>query len=248
MRDLLGSRYAGVWRVIMPASLVVVVYFPLRGALEEVAWQVRVRAGVHAIVSGSTVARNAVRSYVAVERHAVDIRLVVVARDEEAETLQRELRSKIARISGVEPAVEVVAVPDYRTLRQTVVSLEQPRVPPPEPPRSPDVPELRRRIASELEAAWPSSARPIVAWGLTVRPTPPSILEVEHMGTPPGAAAEALLARWIERERGIAVIVRADVPSPRRSGPRRWRRARAGSRPSCVRSRPSPASRPFASA
>lgn len=208
VRQVFGARYGGVLRLSMPALLLIGVFVPLRRALEEVAWQVRVRTAITGFLRDSSIMRNAVRSFVAVERHAVDVRLVVVARPEDASSLERDLRERITRVSSVEPSVEVVAVPDFGSLRQTVVALEQPSLAP-EPPRPPDLDDLRTRVDRSLADAWPrDAAGPVVAWNLGFTPRGRARLEVAHAGPPLGAATESLLARALGTERGLTLSVR----------------------------------------
>jgi uncharacterized hydrophobic protein (TIGR00271 family) len=207
LRRVFGARYGTVLRLSMPLVLVAAVFVPLRRALEEVAWQVRVRTAIRGLLRDSTLTRNAVRSFVAVEHHAVDVRLVVVAQPEDAAALERDLRARILRASAVEPTVDVVAVPDYRTLRQTVVALERPSLAP-EPPRPPDLEEVRSRVARGIADVWPRDATGrVLSWGLTFPPRRPPRIEIVHLGPPLGPGTEALLSRAFETERGLSVSV-----------------------------------------
>ncbi len=207
LRRVFGARYGWALRLSMPVVLLVAVYVPLRGALEEVAWQVRVRAAVMGLLRDSAISRNAVRSYVAVERHAVDVRLIVVSSPEKASSLERDLRAHIARLSGVDPSVDVIAVPDFSALRQTVISLEQPSLPP-EPPRPPDLDDLRSRVERGLVDLWPRSATgPVLSWRLAFPRQQRPRIEIVHAGPPVGAATESLLARAFETERGLTLSV-----------------------------------------
>lgn len=210
LRETFGPRSGAMLRVAMPLVLVVAVFLPLRRALSEVAWQVQVRAAIGHMLRESAVTRNAVRSFVGVERHLIDVRLVVLARPEEALALERELKERINAVAAVEPSVEVIAVPDFASLRQTVAALEQPAPPP--APRPVDFDDLRGRVARGLSDLWPREAHgEVISWSLAFPPNGPPRIDVVHDGPPVDTAAAVLLSRAFETERRLVVSIRSDA-------------------------------------
>ncbi|MEZ4393710.1 MAG: DUF389 domain-containing protein [Polyangiales bacterium] len=210
LREVFGVRYGAMLRVAMPLVLVIAVFLPLRRALSEVAWQVQVRTAIGQMLRESAVTRNAVRSYVGVERHVVDVRLVVVARPEEALALERDLRARITAVSSVDPTVEIIAVPDFTSLRQTVAALEQPVAPP--TPRPVDFDDLRGRVARALADLWPREAHgPVLAWSLAFPPSGPPRIDVIHDGPSIDVATSALLSRAFETEHRLVLTLRSDA-------------------------------------
>lgn len=209
LRGVFGARYGWVLRVSMPLLLVVAVALPLRRALEEVAWEVRVRGAIATMLAETPRTQNAVRTLVTVERHAVDVRLVLVAPSDEATALQENLRQRIAVVAQVSPVVSVIAVPDFASLANVVNAAERSRalatVTPARQP--PDLAEVRRRIDPVLRAAWPSSAGHLVSWTLTFVEDSARI-EVVHLGLPMGSPSETLLARVLSSESGLTLTVR----------------------------------------
>ena len=75
---VLAKVYAWRWgswlRLLMPVVLLGVVYVPLRSALDEVTWQVQVRAAARRLVDDLDT--EVVASRLRVERHQVDVSLV----------------------------------------------------------------------------------------------------------------------------------------------------------------------------
>jgi uncharacterized hydrophobic protein (TIGR00271 family) len=111
-----SSSYGLVLRVVMPVLLVVAVYVPLRTSLDEVTWQVRVRAAIEQMIA--KIPQESVEDLVEVARHHIDVRLILVGREEDSETLQADLSTRIEALSGVKPLVQVIAVPDAQALKQ----------------------------------------------------------------------------------------------------------------------------------
>lgn len=204
-----GARYGWVLRVSMPLLLVVAVALPLRKALEEVAWEVRVRGAIATMLAETPRTQNAVRTLVTVERHAVDVRLVLVAPSEEAASLQESLRQRIAVVAQVLPVVSIVAVPDFASVATVVNSIERTRAlaPVPSPTRAPDLTDVRALVDRALESAWPTSSGRILGWDLTFSSGSPRV-ELAHLGAPLGSASEGLLARVLSTESGLTLGVR----------------------------------------
>lgn len=208
LRDVFGARYGRVLRVVMPLVLVGAVYSPLRGALEEVAWQERVRAGLARMIAEAPVAQAAVRQVVVIERHTVALRLVVVSSPEQAERLERDLQNRVAALAGVVPSVTVTAVPDYASLRATAAVLQRPAVA--EAPAPPTFDETARRVGEALREAWPTrEAGPLLQWRLSPEGAGTAV-EVTHLGAPLGAALP-LLSRALSASVGVRLVAR-DIP------------------------------------
>src|SRR5690606_12548527 len=89
-----GSRYGFGMRLVVPVLFLASVYFPLRKALDEVAWQVRTRTAVARILEEE--AGAAVQRTVSVERGAVAVQLLQVGDTDGAEELERRLETAIA--------------------------------------------------------------------------------------------------------------------------------------------------------
>jgi uncharacterized hydrophobic protein (TIGR00271 family) len=203
LEQLFQSRFGPLLRLLAPALLLAAVYVPLRRALVEVGWEVRVRNAVSSLVSGLDV--DAVSSTVAVQRHSVAVRLVLVGSNEQARAVSANLEQRIRSVSGVSPSVEVIAVPDPDAMRAVVDSL---RVASP-PPVTESVPAARTfaiDLERALDAAWPRSAG--TRWGVQVTPTRGELrLQIVHGGPPVGAAALELLGTAIGASLDVPVVV-----------------------------------------
>ncbi|MFS8067005.1 MAG: DUF389 domain-containing protein, partial [Byssovorax sp.] len=117
-------RYGPLFRVLMPLALLGAVFVPLREALIEVTWQVRVRTEIQRMLA--ELPDETVRTNISVERGAVSVRLVTVGHTEDVAKIQRDLAQRIAAAAGVVPVVELVAVPDASALRDVVALARTP--------------------------------------------------------------------------------------------------------------------------
>jgi uncharacterized hydrophobic protein (TIGR00271 family) len=107
---LFESRLGPVARFLMPFALLGAVYVPLRRALDEVAWEVKVRTAVREGLAAEP--RRVVESKAQITRHTVDVVVVLLGTARDAEAARRRLLREIERVAGVKPSLEVVAVPD----------------------------------------------------------------------------------------------------------------------------------------
>jgi uncharacterized hydrophobic protein (TIGR00271 family) len=211
LRALFGSRYSRALRVGLPLLLVAGVFVPLSRALEQVAWEVRARSAVARIVDRALEGSSAVQSQVSVAPGAVAVRLYVVGSAEDAARLERDLASRIAAATGVVPTVRIVSVPDSEAMRQAAGTREEGAAAPP----AVDLATLRARVGAAVGDAWPApQLGPLLGWRLEVPDSTAPRLTLEHLGTPAGPAAEALLARSISARSGAALEVRAVAYAP----------------------------------
>jgi uncharacterized hydrophobic protein (TIGR00271 family) len=203
LEQLFQSRLGPLLRLLAPALLLAAVYIPLRRALVEVGWEVRVRNAVSSLVSGLDV--DAVSSTVAVQRHSVAVRLVLVGSSEQARAVSANLEQRIRSVSGVSPSIEVVAVPDPDAMRAVVDSLRLATQPLPieaVPPARAFTKDLDRA----LDDVWPRSAGS--RWGVRATPGPDGLrLQVIHAGPPLGRAALELLGAALGAALEVPVVV-----------------------------------------
>jgi len=219
LSTLFASRWGPVLRFLMPFVLLAGVFVPLRRALDEVAWQVRVRQQVTAAIAAEPL--RVVESRVRVERQSVDVVLVALADMDQAEKAKDRLDDEVRRIAGVVPRVEVLAVPDaeaFEGLRAAMGS-GTPReaqvvVAPPPPPPDPatQIDAVRARVREALAPFWPeNTAGP--ALSIELRATEPRELRIVHLGEPLGPAARESVQRSVEQALECEVRV-IDVAIP----------------------------------
>jgi len=195
LSSFFASRLGPLVRIGMPLILVLAVYWPLRSALAEVTWEIRVRAAARDALR--SLVEPSVYSSVRIERRQVSIRLVTVGTEADAVRLRTALTERIKAAAGSDPIVEVVAVPDAKALARAEAALrDQPRAAPPTVPTHADLALVRRDLQGAL-AAWPADiAGPLLGWRMSFAPaTGAGTIEVVHLGRPLGPAAESLLAR-----------------------------------------------------
>ncbi len=121
-----ASRFGPALRFSMPFILLAAVYVPLRHALDEVAWEVRVRAAVKRSLSADPA--RVIESRVRIERHEVELVLVLLGTTEDADRTRARLGRELRRVSGVAPHVEILAVPDATSFAGLESTLLKPRV------------------------------------------------------------------------------------------------------------------------
>lgn len=238
LTGLFESKAGPALRFLMPFLLLATIYVPLRRALDEVAWQVRVREAVKEALEREEHEHEIVESRVRVERHAVDVLLVLLGSTDDAADVRSRVDAEIRQVAGVAPHVEVLAVPDADALsglESTFMGLESTlyamrTAPPPEPPAPslppPPEPEPEPSPSEELEHGlehvrtavlrpWPASTvgEPLA---IDIDATQPTLrLEVTHLGDPLGPDAAEGLRRSLSEalERPVEVV---DVAIPSR--------------------------------
>ncbi len=161
LAQLFESRWGPAMRFLMPFLLLAAVYVPLRSALDEVAWQVRVRAAVREIISREPL--RVVQSRVRVERREVELVVVVLGKAHDAELSRARLDAEIRQASGVTPRVDVLAVPDANAvagLESSLLARRKVDVPvvAPAPSAEHQLNAVRERVRSAVTDVWPSSA------------------------------------------------------------------------------------------
>lgn len=157
LTPLFASRWGPVLRVAMPFLLLAAVYVPLRRALDEVAWQVRVRSAVRDVIAQEPL--RVVQSRVRVERHEVEVVVVLLATNAEAEVARARMSADIRQASGVTPRIEILAVPDASAFAGLESTLLAPKaLAPAAPPPNEDeqMAATQVRVRSAVQALWPS--------------------------------------------------------------------------------------------
>jgi uncharacterized hydrophobic protein (TIGR00271 family) len=196
LAGLFESNAGPVLRFLMPLLLLAAVYIPLRQALDEVAWEVRVRAAVQATLAREQ--KEVVQSRVRVDRHQVDVRLVLLGTTAEGEAARERLDKVLREASGVEPHIEVVAIPDARAFAGLQSTLQTSRASLPSPARSP-AEQLELPLAvvrSHVNRLWPAAAAgdPVT---IDIRTDAPGPLRVRvvHLGAALGPDAAESIGR-----------------------------------------------------
>ncbi len=209
------SRGGPVLRFLMPVALLAAVYVPLHRALDEVAWEVRVRGTAKDAIGRDT--HRVVDSRVHIARHEVDIALVILGLSSDAEAVRARLESEIGRASGVAPHIQVMAVPDATAFAGLESTLLRPQLAPPSPP----VLSLRERleassalVRSKVLARWPSETvgDPLVV-GLGTIGDSSLRIRIVHVGPALGADAREGLERSLQPDLGSVSIDDAFIPS-----------------------------------
>lgn len=217
LASLFESRAGPALRFLMPFLLLAAVYVPLRSALDEVAWQVRVRSAIQGSLDREP--REIVQSRVRVERQEVDILVVLLGTSSDAAAARARLDAEIGEAAGVAPRVEVRAIPDAAAFAGLETSLRaaNERIPLPEPPPPSPTEQLegvREAIRSHVMRLWPTAAAgDPLAVELGTSGTGPLRVRVVHLGAPLGAAGLESLDRSLSAAIGREVRV-VDVPVP----------------------------------
>lgn len=205
---LFESRGGPLLRLAMPFVLLAAVYVPLRRALDEVAWEVRVRGAVRSALNREP--RPVVESRAQVARHAVDVVVVLLGKAEDAEKTRRRLTDSIERVAGIVPSVEVTAVPDataFAGLESSLLTTHAVRAPPPpSPPIGEQLAGSGEAARRELLRLWPEQAAGAPLNVSFESSTGGSlVLRVAHWGPDLGAPAREALGTSLSEKLGHAV-------------------------------------------
>lgn len=219
LSTVFASRWGPVLRFLMPFVLLAAVYIPLRRALDEVAWQVRIRAVVRAAISREEPSR-VVQTRVRVERHEVEIVLVLLGTAQDADAARARIDGAVRQASGIVPRIEILAVPDaaaFAGLESTLLKptvVEVARLPPP-PSAEEQLASARARVRSTIEGLWPTATAgdPLVV-DLGTAETGPLRIRVVHLGEPLSSDGAETLRRAVGTALGRdAQLIDVAVPS-----------------------------------
>lgn len=226
---LFSSRAGPVLRFLMPLLLLAAVYVPLRRALDEVAWQVSTRAAVQDLLrrEGNKIVQTRVR----VERNEVDLLVVLLGKNDEAEATRARLSAEIERAARVTPRVEVLAIPDATAFAGLESALHtkgaalqvRPVAPPPPPSPADQLARGKELIRTNLRTYWPeATAGAPLAIELGVEDRGPLRVQVTHLGAALGADALESLSRGLATGLEQEVVLRdsaiPDTPLTRAEG------------------------------
>jgi uncharacterized hydrophobic protein (TIGR00271 family) len=226
---LFESRWGPVLRFLMPFVLLAAVYVPLRRALDEVAWEVRVRAALREAIAREPL--RVVRSQARVEHHEVELVLVLLGNTMNADAARSRIDAAIRHASGVVPNIQVFAVPDATSFAGLESSLLTKHVATTSPARTLSADEqldiARVRIRSAVDRLWPAAAvgQPLLVDVGTSGPGPLQ-LGIVHFGTPLSPDGADTLRRALEsaldRDVRLADVAIEKGELTRRSGDLRF--------------------------
>lgn len=201
-----GSRHGFAIRAGIPALLILVTYFPLSAALDQVGWEVRTRTAVNRIIGAALEGRSAVQSATTVAGRSVRAELYVVGGPAAAAELQDELRTRIAAETGVIPTLSVIAVPDLDAVRSMAGAAPAPRA---EAPPTTRLGAIRDAADEAVRALWPAEMGRLLGWRLVMGDSARlPVVEVFYVGEPAGRGIEALFARALSERLSAPVEVR----------------------------------------
>jgi uncharacterized hydrophobic protein (TIGR00271 family) len=186
----------GAWlRFVMPFLMLAAVYVPLRKGLDEVAWQIRIRQAVQAALAD--VPSRIVHSKVFVERGQVEVALVILGGTGDADAARALLEGKLT-MAGVEPRLEVTAVPDAAGLEAALVRQPSPVIPTPK--KEVSVFGAFASTRDEIFGRWPTRAtgRPLAISVRTGKLEDQLEVTVWHWGSPVGDAAREVIERSLK--------------------------------------------------
>ncbi|MEK9504387.1 DUF389 domain-containing protein [Gaopeijia maritima] len=200
LEQVFGSRRSGVFRIALPAVLLIGVAVPLYSGLMQVSWEARTRAAVSRILDQAESEDDFDASWT-VAGGQVQVRTYLVGSVERADSLEARLATRIAAASGVEPDVRVTPMPSYEAIARAVEPLRAQGAAAPVADATADLAALRRDLASALAGAWPVEAYgPLAGWSLQMDDQGGVELVLRHLGPQPDAGAGRLLASALESE------------------------------------------------
>lgn len=207
-------------RLAMPVVLLAAVFVPLRTALDEVAWEIRVRGRTERLLA--SIEGDILESRVRIDRRAVELAVVLIGTTSEAQLLHERLEREITEIAGSPPRLAVYAVPDAAAFAgledalrrrpgpvpvQPVVEPAPAPVPEPEPDgeRLTDVLSV---IAGAVETRWPVEVLgPVLSLRVRTLADDRSAVAIVHHGPALDPATQQLLQTILAEDLERAVVV-----------------------------------------
>ena len=204
-----ASRWGSPLRFLMPFILLAAVYVPLRRALNEVAWEVRVRAAIRDTIAAEP--QRVVQSRARVEHHGVDVTVVIIGTPADAQVARSRMDAEIRQVSGIVPRLEVMAVADAEHFQTDISPVGEALAP---LTAEQQLTRIQVQIRTSVERAWPSTSAglPLVV-EMGTSGEGPLRLRVVHLGPPLGADASEVLERSVGGDMGRAVTL-TDVAVP----------------------------------
>jgi uncharacterized hydrophobic protein (TIGR00271 family) len=211
-----GSRGGITVRFVMPLLLLGAVYIPLRRALDEVVWEVKVRSTIKQAIARDV--HHLVQSHVQVEHHRAELLLVILGTPLDAEKLKTTLTAEVTPVAGGEPRIDVRAIPDakeFAGLESSLLSSQRqppvPEAPPPVPPRA-RLDAAADLVSSEVAQRWPATTvgQPLrVSLGGNGQRL---VVRVVHLGQPLDAAGREAFLRSLSLALGPVELDDAAIP------------------------------------
>jgi len=201
-----------VLRILMPVAMAGAVFVPLRSAMQELSWEVRVRTAIATLLRTSPEMRTVIRSSLKVDHHGVSLDVAIVGSAEDGTRLEGLLRERVRDVAGVEPSVAVLAVAGAVNIQKLESSYA--RATPMAAPHRRDIGEVRSSVGVALEQAWPDGELgSLLDWRLEVPAVGAPAVQVFHLGEPLGDSGVKLLASALAAKLDSPIGVR-DVPYP----------------------------------
>jgi uncharacterized hydrophobic protein (TIGR00271 family) len=209
-----ASRFGHPARLVMPLAFLATIYVPLRRALDQVAWEVRVRIAIDDALARAP--GPVLQRHVRIDGRDIDVRVVLAGAPNSANPFEESLGQAVKAASGEVAHVDVIAVPEAGAFEALAARLS----------RAEDVGTAhasglvasahRHELLEAVRASWPAEALGDL---LRVRldMEDPAALHVVYLGEPAGDAVRAILRRSLEQRLGRALDVRtyAVVAAPR---------------------------------
>lgn len=187
LEGLFASRYGSAARLLMPFALLAAVFVPLQHALEEVAWQIRVRNDVNVVLAG--LSEQVVESRTRVERGEIEISLVLLGSTADAQAVKTRVDGILQQSAGVVPKIDVRAIPDATAFAGLEAALRRP-VPALPVASAPEerLDAARALVQAALAERWPSRSAGRILESSIVLAEPLGV-SIVHLG--PGLDAPA---------------------------------------------------------
>lgn len=198
---LFESKAGPALRFFMPFALLAAVYVPLRQALDEVAWEVKVRRAVAEALAQEP--GRVVQSKAQVGRHRVELVVVLLGKTHDAALTRERLARRIRQVAGIQPSIEVLAIPDATAFAGLESTLLTPHRSAPPPPLSEGAQIAQGTTAARVavSSVWPAAAAGELLAVSAGREDGEALrVRVAHLGQPLGPVGlEALTKSLSER-------------------------------------------------
>jgi hypothetical protein len=210
-----ASRGGSWLRLAMPLALLCAVYVPLRRALDDLVWQVKVRSTVESALT--KLPSRVVQSSIQIRGGEVALGLLVLGNTTDAQHSQALLTDLLQR-AGIRSQLEIAAVPDASSFARLEAKMRTPSAPSIPLPQVVDpvleLDAVRAAVWSAVERRWPrQSAGPVLSVAIEARTGAVLYLRLVHLGVQLEPATRELLERVVGEDLRRSVRI-ADAALP----------------------------------
>lgn len=218
------------WRVLMLASVLIALFFPLRQSLAQLRDETVARKAAHDAAKMLGAPATILNQQIDITRDRLALRVIVTEAVPDARI--REAEKFLARLTGKDVSVAVRKVASEEELASLTERVRTPAPPPPPRDLNAIRADLIARLEPPLKQVWPADAASLVSYEVGFSPGE-NLVRIRYLSPAPlDPAAESMLTRVLQAQLAdpkLRVILDHQAPPPPPPPPKPSRRGKARS-------------------